>query len=474
MSPDGLPNEAPTTSPVDAELRKDLIKALGSALPALLIVMVGDWFKLRVVSQPGAALWIIIPGLVFVSLFYVTKKTRQELRLGWPFLIFLSVYLLIFVVAAESRVLDWRRTLTGYETTTPSNFLALNRFGDWHYRFAPEKPNADLAVVLLKRPASVNESRIRIANLIDYARCSGAMGVALDIHFEETGIEGKKLNESLCQQIDPVKAGLELDEEGCNYTRDMPVFAGYDFNIIGRTSTRVPIDSSLRDCLPESRLGHAAVYREWDGKIRSVPQHLGTFTHLKSLGLVVAEHIARTSNQQIESPRNDLLQFTRPAGDLETIQWEDVWNHYDKGNSQEISSDRAKFQDRFILVGADKDQDPVNTPYGDKAGVVVHAYAVHSLRQNQFIRREGWWSSLLIIWLCCYLLMFFMARGTRTFRLIGINIAVSLFIIILAIPAMYFWLTWIDLVYPLLATWLFLLLLISLRRSGWMKARAAA
>lgn len=484
MSPDAHPDENKAKVAADGERRKNLVQALGSAVPAAIIVWAMDGLKLRFISDPGQALWIIIPGLAFVSLFYVTSKTRQALRLRWPFLVVLSVYLLIFVVADYSRVLDWRRTLAGYEDTTPENFLALNRFGDWHYKFVREKPNEDLAVVLMERPPSVDPqdpqsppsveiSRMRIAQIINYARCHGATGVALDIHFAETVGDSKELNKTLCHQIDPAKA-LQIDptlvvndlnDEGCKYSKEMPVFVGYDFED-GDKLTRARMDPALSECIPEARLGHAVGYLEWDNKMRSIPQHFYTYRLRKSLSLVVAEYLAGLSNQHLETPGNELLQFTKPAGDLDIINWSDVWNNYEKGDAKKILEDQNRFQDHFILVGADKDQDGHDTPYGFLPGVVIHAYAVHSIRQDRFIRRAGWWFSLLMIWVSCYLLMFFMSRGVGTLRLIAINVAFSVFIIALAILVMYFWRTWIDPAYPLLAIWGFLLLLPGLRRIG--------
>jgi hypothetical protein len=79
-----------------------------------------------------------------------------------------------------------------------------------------------------------------------------------------------------------------------------------------------------------------------------------------------------------------------------------------------------------------------------------------------------------MITLLCYLMMVLTSLGVANLKLILINVAFSAFIVAIAILSMYVWLTWIDLVYPLLATWLFLLVLMVMRRIGLRKARSAA
>lgn len=447
---------------VDEELRKDLLKALATFLPTLLIAMSGAWLKTSFTSEPGQALWLIIPGLVFVSLFYVRKRTRQQLNLGWPFLVFLPVYILVFFIAAESRVLDWTRTLTGHENTVPRNFLALNSFGDWHYWVVSEKPaKQDMGIVLMKRPETIEIGRLQIADLIEYAKNADATGVAFDVYFSETGEEGDKLNRYLCDAIE--KARKPAAETRAS-KKELPIFVGYDFRLGKDRIERVRIDNYLEGCLPTTAQGHTVGYREADNVVRSVPMQIGE--SLGSFSLLIAEELAKMNRQQIQAPPDGLLQFTKPANDFKTLKWNEVWNNYLSGDEEKIAADQAEFQDRFVLVGEDSLADQFLTPYGTKPGVVVHAYAVHSLRQNQFVRRQQWWTSLLMISLLCYLLMVFTSRGFRSLKLILINVAFSVLIILIAVLAMRLWLTWIDLVYPLLATWLFLFLLLGLRKAG--------
>ena len=440
MTPEELPSAAKSSKPFDAELRKDLLKSLVLAFPTLLIGMSVGWLKDRIGNQPGQALWIVIPGIILLSLIFLRATTRRKLRLGWPFLVFLPVYILVFFIAAATSLLDWKRSLVGYDKAVPANFLAVNRFGDWHYKFAPEEPaDNDLAIVLMKPPDSVEAGRFQIEDLIGMAQTHQAKGVALDFYFKNY-VEDIGVDDSLCTEIESAKA------------IGMPIFVAYDYQLKDGSLDRIPIDPDLEKCLPLSAQGHAIGYAERDGKVRSLPLYFGNDRQRESLSLKVA----RTLNPQARPPADGLLQFIKPANNFRTIAFDDL----DKGSDQ----DRAILRDRFILVGEDSARDSFPTPYGIKPGAVIHAYAIHSLRHNHFIERGSWWVSLLMISLLCYLMMVLTARGVGSLKLLLINVAFSVLIVGIAILAMYLWRTWIDLVYPLVATWLFLFLLIGLRK----------
>ena len=57
MKPDELPAEK-NSKPLDAELRKDLIKSLALAFPMLLLGMAVNSLKERLNAQPAQALFI--------------------------------------------------------------------------------------------------------------------------------------------------------------------------------------------------------------------------------------------------------------------------------------------------------------------------------------------------------------------------------------------------------------------------------
>jgi hypothetical protein len=68
------------------------------------------------------------------------------------------------------------------------------------------------------------------------------------------------------------------------------------------------------------------------------------------------------------------------------------------------------------------------------------------------------------IFLLCYLNTLLTFRGASAKALIRFNLVLSLLIGLFSVLVMYLWLTWIDLIYPLLANWLFLLILITWTR----------
>jgi CHASE2 domain-containing sensor protein len=441
MPPEELPNATASSKPFDAELRKDLRKSLALALPTLLIGMSVGWLKDRIGNQPGQALWIVIPGIILLSLIFLRATTRQKLRLGWPFLVFLPIYILIFSIAAQSSLLDWKGSLVGYEKIAPPNFLALNRLGDWHYWFATEEPaDKDLVIVWLKRSETVEEGRLQIADLIQLAQDNGAKGVALD-HYFENGTEDKDVDNLLCEAVD--SAGKRNDP--------LPVFVAYDYKLKDGRLDQLPIDPDLKRCFPETTQAHLVGYAEWDGMVRSVPLFFRGNRESESLSL----KIARKLDSQVKAPDNGLLQFIKPEQDFPALTYEEL--------EQGSDEDRAILRGRFILVGENSEQDSFRTPYGTQPGVVVHAYAIQSLRHNHFITRAPWWTSLLMIFLLCYFMMVLTSRGVRNLKVIAVNLAFSVFIVAIAIVAMYLWLTWIDLVYPLLATWVFLIALLVMR-----------
>ena len=430
---------------------EDLLKAALLAIPMLLLGMSVDWLKSKLSIQPGQALWLIIPAIVFLCLFFLNTKKRQQLRFDSRLLVFLVVYILIFFIAAETSLLDWKRSLVGYEKNVPRNFLALNPLGDWHYTFAKEEPaNKDLVVILMKTEATVEEGRLRIADLIQLAQTYEAKGVALDFYFED-GSENKGVDELLCSAINSAKA---LD-------KPIPVFVAYDYRVKDDRIDRLPIDPDLKACVPDSSQGHAIGYAEWDGKIRSIPLYFQHDTSLESLSLKVAKAL----DPQIQVPDNGLLQFTKPGKDFPKITLDQL--------EQSSEEERAVLRSRFILVGEDSPQDSFLTPYGVQPGVVIHANAIHSLRQHSFIHRAVWWVTLVKIFLLCYLNAVLTYRDARIRTLILVNLAFSLLIWLLSALSMYLWLTWIDLAYPLVASWLFLLILINWRRIGMRKPSPA-
>lgn len=452
MSP--KPPSAPDHQPLEIELRKDLSKQLLMFLPMFLIGMFGAWLKDRIGNHPETILFIIIPGIVLQILILWRWMRRPNTKLGLPFLVFLPIYILCFYFVAETDLLDWRRTLVGYESAVPRNLLALNRFGDWHYRFARrESALPNLAVVLMKPPATVTEGRLDVADLLSIALDSGARGVALDYYFVKHEPENiatdRAVDDYLCSRLEDARK------------HDVKVFIAYDFRVVGDHIDSLPIDPGLAACVTKEQLGHMIGYAERDGLVRSIPAYFWHDPALESLSL----KIAKSLDSSVKVPQNGLLQFTQPQNDFPTILFDEL---------NQPGVDRLILHDRFILAGEDSAADSFQTPFGVKPGVIVHAYAVQSLVRNRFIERPPWWSSLLMISILCYLNIVLIAWGLSGRRLVLVNACVSVLVVGCAIMAMRFWLVWIDLVYPVLATWIFLIILSAIKRFGKRKTPATA
>jgi hypothetical protein len=439
----GKPPEAEVGAPPNPTLKAVVLTAVTTAIVTVIINRLSD----RLFNQPEVTLGLIILTAVLAFIIFLKVTTRQDLILDWGFLVFLSMYVLTFFVAAETSLLDWKRSLVGYEKTIPANPLALNRFGDWHYWFVTEEPaDKDMAIVLIKPPTTPQAGRLQIADLIVMAQKSPAKGVALDFYFgkykEDKDEADKKIDELLCSEIENARAP--------NAQRPaVPVFTVYDYRLIGQRLDRLDVDPDLARCLPISNQGHGIGYAEWDGRVRSVPMYFENDRSLDAFSLKVA----RTFDSQVKVPESGLLQFLKPASDFPEITFDEL----------EKDPERSILKDRFILVGVDSDRDSFKTPYGTKLGVLVHAYAIHSLRHSRFVKRDKGLTILLTIGPLVYLIMYMKSLGYRSLTLVIVNLVASATMVAISGLAMHFWLTWIDLVYPLLAAWLFLLGLMVIR-----------
>jgi len=442
-----------TSKPLDAELRKDLLKMAAMAVPTALIGLAMTWMRIGFDNQPGQTLFIIIPGIAVLALLFVGSATRRRLKLGWPFLVFLPLYILIFYVAAESRILDWKRIAVSYDQVAPRHSLALNSYGDWHYRMASEKPPLQsLAIVLMKPAETYEQGRLEIADLLAIAQSSGARGVALDAYFVKykanKGAIEKGIDEILCSRIDAARS------------KGMRVLVAYAFRRESGRIDKVQMDPDLEKCLPSSEQGHLMGYADWDGLVRSIPLYFWDEPQHEAFSL----KIARSLNPAVKVPNGGMLQFIKPTENFPTISFAKL----DESEDEEV---RSILNGRFILAGEESAQDSFQTPYGPKPGVVIHAYAVQALTPTTTCWWPPWWISLILVSVWCYLMMVVVARGVGNVKLILMTTAVSLFIVIISSVVMHLWETWIDLVYPLLAIWLLLLLLIVLRKIGFRKAR---
>lgn len=434
MQPNESSNLPSSNETFHDKVRSKLNEHLLLALPIALINGVVVWIMNRFFSQPWQILWFAVP-LAVISFFAWRRITgHPNVKIGISFLLLFASYVLIFSLTAWSELLNWKRSLEGYNSAVPRNFLSLNWLGDWRYWFVKQtEPDTDFAVVFMPPGENIDVGRVHVAQLIQVASTSGIKGIAFDFHFRDN-------------------ANSAVDEKLCNAIRDaetrVPVFMGHGFDRKGGEMVFTGVAQSLQICIAESRLGHTVAYAEFDNKIRLIPLYFKNISERESLSL----KIARQLRKDLPLPESRLVQFIKPAANFPEIEFDD------------LDREKGRLKDRFLLVGERKDTDSWRTPYGTIPGVIIHSYVVHSLRRNYFMQRVPWWTSLTMVFAVCFLVLFFFAQGWRRKKIVLWLIGMSILICVLSVLAARFWLIWLDVIYPLLALWFFFILMVILSR----------
>ena len=424
------------------DLRKSAIRLGLLALPGALITLGTEKLVGTFAAQPWQTLWILVPLAVLNWIFWQVTKGRKEFKLGGVFLAFLLTYVVIFSVAAGRDLGSWKSpSLIGYDKSVPRNWLSLGWMGDWRYLIVRKKPaTPGLTIVTMKPPQTVLAGRLDISNLIKLAADNDATGIALDFHFKKkTRLDGK-----LCEEI-----------EKAQKKRVKKVLVSYNVSDIAGKPRREPIVASLEECLPlESHQGYPAGYAESDGVIRLIPLYFRVGGKGRSELEALSLKIAKLFGNEIKTPENGLLQFIEPKEDFELVTYKD------------FKDNPGIARDQVVLVGEESDKHKFSTPFGDKPGVVIQAYAVHSFVQDHFIKRTKLWPNYLMIFVFCYLITVRVKQGDSVRKLIRTNSLISCVIFAISALAMYVSLIWIDIIYSLLALWLLLPLLLVLRKTS--------
>ena len=417
--------------------KRQVIVAALTSLPVLLINQLLNWVADGTTSQPWQVLWLLLPmGLVGYAVYQVVKH-RRNLRLHAPFLAFFCVYILIFSLAAGTRLLDWKQTLVGLDEAVPSNWLALNRLGDWRYWLVPRSaPANELILVTVEESEglSLPAGRHQIARLIRLAADEGARGIAFDFFLSRVS----DLDGLLCQVVED--AGI-------------PVFVGYGFLRIDGDVVRRPTADSLERCLPLGQAqGHLVGYLEADNRVRSIPAHFKGQTDRPALSVRIAGALGA-----LPEPLPDLIYFFAPASEPHQVSYAEL---------RQDSLQRERLRDRFVIVGERSRRDAFATPFGELPGVFLHAYAVQSLLHGQFIQRQSRWSSFVVVFGVCLLISVLAVQGMSAGKLVAVTAGLSVAVVVAAAAAVAIWRVWLAVIYPLVAAWLLLALLLWLRRSA--------
>jgi hypothetical protein len=390
-------------------------------------------------SQPWQVIWFVLP---FIGLCYVAWKFEgKRFKLVRSPMLITLCYVLVFLLLAGSRFLDlWEPVPVGYEEVAPHSFVPFSHAVDWRYAIAREKTgDHNFIIVTMKQAQTRAEGRYDIGRFIKFAVNSGAKGIAFDFYFKQNS--QTQIDEKMCAEI------KEAESKG------RPIFVGYGFHLTHNEIIRESITANLAPCLPDSSQGHLLGSSDWDGTIRQVPLHFKNDPSLEALSLKVAK--ALDHDNKLNLPEDGLLRFIKPAKDFDEISYDDLIAK---------AEERERLKDKFVLVGERDESDTFNTAYSRKPGVVIHSYAIHSLRNNHFVRRAPWWAAYLMILLFCYLILIQFALNARGYYIALVAFLATVIVFAASAAAMYFWLVWVDIIYPIVAIWLLVVALGGLRR----------
>jgi CHASE2 domain-containing sensor protein len=415
-------------------------------VPVMLINAGVAWIGKPLIDQPWRALLFIVPLAAVALIFrrYAVRGGSLRVR-GW-LLGFLVAYLCAFSVAAGTRVLDWKHeSWTLSAAQAPRRWIAPASWGDWHYWFAPrEEPVSDPLVITVKPPRTVDEGRFQVTQQIRIAANAGARGIAFDYHFSG---DASGVDTFLCQVLK---------------STDIPVIAGV--RVIRPRGRRElfgeAYPDSIERCWLHERRGHLHGSRDRDGVVRNVVLRIDI---PDSVALSV--RVAREMTGSTDLRADPVLQFLEPKLPIEPVAWDSLLE-------METQLQNGLIRGRFLLVGEDSPQETFHTPFGDRLGVQIHAAAIANLVSGRWIKRTNWTSSLFFILGTCYLMTALVAQGVPARRLVLIVAGMSAFLFICAALGMRIWLIWLDVVYPTVAVWLLLAILVSLRRRFRLEAPA--
>jgi CHASE2 domain-containing sensor protein len=355
---------------------------------------------------------------------------------GRRLLTFLGAYLLLFTAASQTSVLDISRELTAFGTPVSRRWVTPVSWGDWRYRLVPRRPDPrdELVVVQLASGAGrpIVEGRKELIDLISLAAKSGARGVALDVYFTERS----PIDPLLCRVIT---------------TAGIPVIAGFGFERRQGRIVELGMPETLAPCLSEGRVAHLAGLLDFDLVTRATPLFFRNDPSRPALSLAVARALAGTT--PVEVPPDGILRFVPPAEDPLTVRFDELTTG---------KADRNLLRNRFVMAG-EAERDSFETVAGRKPGVVIHSYAVHSLRQAHDIRRHSWWLGFAIMLVFCYWMTIWFANGVNVGTLIGLCVVATLIVVGIAVVSILIGPYWFDVVYPLAAIWLLLPVLAGFR-----------
>jgi len=417
--------------------REILLQAALLTIPLAVLGRLNEALSSRIFTQPWQTVWILIPLAIAVLLLRQRVVRVGTLAPGGRLLTFLGAYVLLFTAASQTSVLDISRELTAFGTPVSRRWVTPVSWGDWRYWLVPRRPDPrdELVIVQLAPGAGrpIVEGRKELIDLIAFAAKAGARGVALDVYFAEPS----PIDPLLCRVIT---------------TAGIPVFVGFGFERRQGRIVEMGIPETLQPCLTEGRVAHLAGLLDFDLVSRATPLFFRNDPGRPALSLAVARALAAPT--PVEVPPDGILRFVPPPEDPLTVRFDELIAG---------KADRNFLRSRFVMAG-EAEQDSFDTVSGRKPGIVVHSYAVHSLRQAHDIRQHSWWLGFAIMLVFCYWMTIWCANGVNVRTLTALCVFATLVVVGIAVVSILVGPYWFDVVYPLTAIWLLLPMLAGLRR----------
>lgn len=335
---------------------------------------------------------------------------------------------------------------------------------DWRFKLRSQTAGDSRIVIIEIAEDSLNFlgrwpfDRKYHALLIRALKEAGDKAVVFDILFSENSASDDKLIEET-QQAGNVfyPVAFELDK--------------------GIQAKRIiaPLLPNLQET--SAGYGHINVIPDIDGKIRRVPlvinyndiniPHLSLNVASEYLGIEVdkikTEKNTIKLNSKINIPCDDeglsFINYTACWGkDFKHYSYLDVLRSYNqiRNNQTPVLDINNIFKDKICLIGltATGTHDLKPTPLDNNYPMIgIHAQIISSILQNNFLRRLNWRQNLIFQILLIVIVLFILKRYSAGIGLLLYLAVVSLGIAI-AVLAFIFFGIWVEIVFPLLLSFL--------------------
>ncbi len=401
-------------------------------------------------------LLVLVPVLAIVAILGMPLYRNKRIGLGGGWIYLFIIYCIFFALLSNTSFLSGSRIpVTATDATPPPKLFGLDIVEDWHFQLAPKTIYTDSILIIgmesvetisrrsddvrlspLDSLRALNKIRRGFLGILNQAILEKAKAVVFDYVMDDSSDFDTVLSRAI---ISAEKAKIPVCIcQGLEPSKDNP-----DSLLL------IPITPIIRKSLKDSRLGHCLMYLQSDTIMRLAPTQIkfgDDDETIVSLSQAVAGSLGNNEDTRINS---DFLFINNIKSGFDTISF--------RGSVSKLPS----FRNKIIFVGSHRVKDISKTPYGKRWGVEIHALLSSAMLANNTITYANRFVGFLIIFLSCFCLL--LIQGSSKLKdpkmLLYGAVVLSIGIILLCILAIRFTNIWIDMAFPLLALWLFTLLL---------------